>query len=593
MSHTQRRRPTTNSQAFTTARQYQNRRNNSRSSVLTRKRPQETSSKITLLAFQHLVILLAALAPIALLGVTVAVPGWWNASSYSHSLSFSHCNYDGTFTPYNHRTLSLWKPSGFFQINLFWGHMTFSLAKFLDVGFDLIIGRGLQAVLAIITYKVSAKVLSEMMESTTVSYQTFEAVAFVSPTLAKTGNLAAEMLMNRTLQARMTMFLLFLSSAFVLAFPTLTSAMSGYSNNMIARFQTLDGQTVSWSDVHVVQFTIDNGTRLGTPGSVPIHSSLSCLFQGPGMSWTANNSGLIYRRAEDEDDGEYTLWNTVPPSCRPFWRTVEYISQYGINAPASTSSEYYFGDQEFNLEPPTLNISTSYDSSSIEVLKEVFSNSLHNMSTTLSSLESVMGTAIRPNATFIFDNRTFDFAYAQEHSFCQPTHTHNWGFSFLFLFITVLLLSLWSIAMYGMWLNAYLYSTLDRSGRTMGSYRASFDLVQAMQQDPSIGLVRDSDGEEEIRRLVSRRRRLYIPFDQGGLTYRQLHREKQQTRYDELKMWLSSRSKQNVEGTEKTFSNGTDRSSPTGGSTASSRSAPQDGQGMGVSNTTFQFRNIL
>lgn len=47
------------------------------------------------------------------------------------------CMPDGSFST-NPSGYNIWKSSGFFQITLGFGHMSFALAKFIDIAFDVV-----------------------------------------------------------------------------------------------------------------------------------------------------------------------------------------------------------------------------------------------------------------------------------------------------------------------------------------------------------------------------------------------------------------------------------------------------------------------
>jgi hypothetical protein len=507
------------------------------------------------LILKHLFILLCASCPLVLLGIVAATPTWTNSSSYAESHTFSHCNYDGSFTPYLHRTLSLWKVSGFFQISLFWGDMTFGLAKFIDVCFDFVIGTGLQTLLAYITYKVSSKVVYRLMESTTVSYQTFTSLAFMSPSVSRVGNLSLELLINRGIHARAIILTLIFSSLFVASLPTFTSAMSGYSTNMIAVLQDRQGLNSSWSEVEVASFIIHDGDRLGSDGPLLIRGDPSCLVPGSETlksdhPYTLRTYSSVNVRNENEtepdethggnDDDNEQFWSAIRENCRPFWRTVQYIAEHGISNPTNAVSEYYLGAEEIELQAPTLNITTSYDFESLHILINSLQNTLRSNRTTISTLKllTVNGADIRPNATFILYNETYSFEYIMTHSICEPTKSHNWGFSFLFLFITLVLLSLWSVAMYVLWLQTYLYSRVDSRGTSLGVYRASSDLVKAMEQDFGVRGVNDLMEEDQIEQVIRRRRRQGCQIEGFGPSRQDTRRfEGQQTRWEVLMLW--------------------------------------------------------
>lgn len=49
------------------------------------------------------------------------------------------CMPDGSFST-DPLSYNIWKSSGFFQITLGFGHMSFALAKFIDIAFDVVSG---------------------------------------------------------------------------------------------------------------------------------------------------------------------------------------------------------------------------------------------------------------------------------------------------------------------------------------------------------------------------------------------------------------------------------------------------------------------
>jgi hypothetical protein len=61
------------------------------------------------------------------------------------------------------------------------------------------------------------------------------------------------------------------STAFVISFPTLASAMTGYAGNSKAYVQDADGNLVPWgSTFSSVDFIIYDGWRINLTGNYPI-----------------------------------------------------------------------------------------------------------------------------------------------------------------------------------------------------------------------------------------------------------------------------------------------------------------------------------
>jgi hypothetical protein len=271
-------------------------------------------------------VLLAFSLPVVALALVLQLPQWYRRHGDSWSGGFTHCNYDGVFTLYDAPSVSLWDGSGIFYITVAWGRMAFSTAKFIDIVWDVGVGRAGQALLAYVTYRVSYGYLSMAMHEAPVSYATYESLAFVPPTVARTARLAGDLLTNRGWRARLIMAWIVASSLFVIGFSSLVTAMSGYSSNTDAVMPDHLGQTVDWPDYEVVQFTINDAWRIGEPGPVSITVGQTCVQQGLGPDDDSDSGSSSYRR-RDEDGGDGDdddePWEYVPFNCTLFWRTVQ------------------------------------------------------------------------------------------------------------------------------------------------------------------------------------------------------------------------------------------------------------------------------
>lgn len=281
------------------------------------------ASTRALLALKHAVVFTAFSCTIAALALVLNVPQWWDSVAGEWGTSFSHCNYNGVFTPDENPSINLWNKAGFFYITIAWGEMSFSTAKFIDIVWDIVVGRGGQALLAWITYRVSSQYLAMAMRDAPVSYATYESLAFVPPSLLRTGRLARDLLTHRGWQPRLIMLWIIMSSLFVLSFSSFVTAMSGYSSNKMAVVTTYGGASVAWTDFEAVQFAINDGSRIGEPGRLIITSGDTCVQQGLSshtQSWADDeNAGAnVYDRRDEEG-----FWSQIPGSCTLFWRTVE------------------------------------------------------------------------------------------------------------------------------------------------------------------------------------------------------------------------------------------------------------------------------
>jgi hypothetical protein len=159
------------------------------------------------------------------------------------------CDAGGNFQPPSSfsNPSSFLSPSKVFQITMGFGAMSFSNAKIIDVVWDIVretcthlvsvtlmktqvVGRGGQAILAFISYRVFTKCLARLMERSSVTLAVFESLTLrdaisVSSILV----LMKNFFMNGTVRAKLSMFWIIIASMYALFFQTLMSAMTGYS----------------------------------------------------------------------------------------------------------------------------------------------------------------------------------------------------------------------------------------------------------------------------------------------------------------------------------------------------------------------------
>ena len=273
------------------------------------------------LVAKHILLVAVVITTVVLLIVVGRVPGWQSTAS-SYVSQFDNCNANGTFTPNRSPTFSLWDGSGLFQITLTWGNLTFSQAKALDVVWDIVVGRGGQAILLYVAFNVFTMTLSRTMETDPVSYGTFESMAFTSPTFVSPFILIRDFVTNRGLRARAAVAWTIIASLFVLAFPTLNDTVSGYSTNMEAFLKDNSGILIPWSNYSEVQFVINDGARVGLGNPAYItddpSSPSSCALNGPHLSRLDQGS-----QSTATDTNQAQDWAGVPKNCTLFWHVVE------------------------------------------------------------------------------------------------------------------------------------------------------------------------------------------------------------------------------------------------------------------------------
>ena len=180
------------------------------------------------------------------------------------------CYPNGLWSETPGATWRIMDSSYFFTPNLSFGNMKFTTAKIIDVGWDLFVGRGGQLLLAMVNYRVFNEWLVYHMELHLTSYKLYAAVAFETTTMSTLGVLGKEFLaFGQPKWIRFFRWLailsMFLSTLYVLSFPTLMAAMTGYLTTYRPFVETTEGNLVGLDLVlkDTVIYIIEDSYRIG------------------------------------------------------------------------------------------------------------------------------------------------------------------------------------------------------------------------------------------------------------------------------------------------------------------------------------------
>ncbi|KAG9231560.1 hypothetical protein BJ875DRAFT_498223 [Amylocarpus encephaloides] len=119
-----------------------------------------------------------------------------------------------------------------FEPSVTYGNFTLAQAKLVDASFDMVFGRGLQAIIAYVSYRVTVASLIRVMETTLVPFELVSTLAFHSVSTYTIVSLFRGAFALEGWRPKMIMIWLFISSFFVIAFPTLADVMSTYKQSM-------------------------------------------------------------------------------------------------------------------------------------------------------------------------------------------------------------------------------------------------------------------------------------------------------------------------------------------------------------------------
>ncbi|PSN66227.1 hypothetical protein BS50DRAFT_677478 [Corynespora cassiicola Philippines] len=351
--------------------------------------------------------------------------------------------------------------SYFFTPNLSFGAMTFTQVKVIDIAWDLIIGRGGQILLAWVNYRVFNEWLVYHMEMHLTSYKMYTAIAFETTSLTTLGVLAKEFLaFGESNWKRFFRWLavlsMLLSTLYVLSFPTLMAAMTGYIATYQAYVEDFDHNLIEWRKFTIVYAVIEDANRIEYERPLVVSMDDNDI-ESALLLYMHNNSLLdppAYQTTMDGTD----------------------IFTYQKNE----SSVWSFEDSQISLDSPTLNV-TLYNA-------KLRNQPSPGLGYPYYSYEGRQGNIY--NASYIFT-----------HGSCKPSETYQWGFSYIFLFMVAIFDFVWSCIMVGMWLDTRRSSRMYKSGRRPGLLRSIIDISGAIREELS-GSDLDAMEEDELRRRL-------------------------------------------------------------------------------------------
>ncbi|KAF2180974.1 hypothetical protein K469DRAFT_671987 [Zopfia rhizophila CBS 207.26] len=390
-------------------------------------------------------ILPFALAPIIILATAA------EEASVGY-LSGRDCYPNGMWSQTPSATWRIMDRSYFFTPNLSFGSMSFTAVKVIDITWDLIVGRGGQLLLAWVNYRVFNEWLVYHMEMHLTSYKMYVAVAFETTSLSTLGVLGKEFLCFGERNWRrffrwLAVLCMFLSTLYVLAFPTLMAAMTGYITTNEAYVEDYGEDLIELKKFQWVPYVIEDAHRIGfSKPLVAIHEDQSLR-------------AAIMNYIE-------TLVGT----------TDDHVISPGLTFQLDNkSSTWIFDSKTTNLGAPTLNITLA---------KKVYPNISPNFRQWLYSYEGRQGD--------LYTSR-----YILDHGSCKPSETYQWGFSYIFLFMVSIFNFIWSSIMVGMWLDTQRGSRMYKNGRRPGLLRSIMDVSGCIREE--LGSKVEDLEENELR----------------------------------------------------------------------------------------------
>ncbi|CAO2653004.1 Nn.00g024150.m01.CDS01 [Neocucurbitaria sp. VM-36] len=417
--------------------------------------------------------------------------------SLRSSFRTSACLPDGSFR-IDPESYEYWSRSGFFQITLGFGTLTFTQAKAIDIIWDVVFGRGGQALIALVSWQVFAKYLTVSMETAPVSFLTYRTVFLQDQSLVVAiPRIIRDFSFRLRLKSKAAMFFMITTMTFILAFPTFGSAMTGYSGNVKPFVPDQSGNFVPFESFQFLLYVIHDGWRINKTGKLDVsygqYYSREPVF-GPYD---------IYRFPPCHFDSGLSpeVWDM----CFMLGNVSQYVGEHGFFGYENESSVF----NGIELPPPVLNISAFYLPAHLNGSGWVDPRTHESLFTNSSQM------------SWTSSNQTYDYSHIKDQGTCQAVESYQWGFSFIQLNFMIISLLIWAIGIFTMWLKTHFIMKRRGQRDVAGEYKAVLELADAMHAQ-----IGDLDSRvEDVKHITSLtekdlRRCFMVEMNGGSICYR-------------------------------------------------------------------------
>jgi hypothetical protein len=117
---------------------------------------------------------------------------------------------------------------------------------------------------------VFVKYVTTVMETTPITFRTYRTIFWQDQTILAIPRITRDFSSRLGLHSRLAMTFIVSTMIFIWTFPTLGSAMTGYSANVQAFVKVRDGNLVPFNTFRRVYFIIHDGNRVNKTDDFPV-----------------------------------------------------------------------------------------------------------------------------------------------------------------------------------------------------------------------------------------------------------------------------------------------------------------------------------
>ncbi|KAF2680257.1 hypothetical protein K458DRAFT_312424 [Lentithecium fluviatile CBS 122367] len=368
-----------------------------------------------------------------------------------------------------------------FVLDNSFGRFTFAQAKAIDVGWDILVGRGAQLCAWYVTYKVFSDALIRLLERHPAPFEMFKRIGLEGASLNSAWALLKELFTGQSKRTWALFFYMLLSTLYVLSIPAFLSAMTGY-----------DSRTIPWISIGDDENNIVPASYFERGNAVV--GTWDETFIQPTCEVSDQINTWWDIRQELQGHCHCQLPNGTKLDHMQYAQLAWYISSNYTKRDCGSHSRYrrimadglgrfnYTGNTETYMNPdPRLGSQNCTCNRTMEF--NIGGNKYYAWNLNITH-------------AYCWQGRGYDVIKTIESTRCLPdtaNPSYQWGFSSMLVAVFLIIQFGWSLTMYIVWQDAQINSRIVKSGFRLTELGVAFVVTEAAKRDTGL------EGKELVR----------------------------------------------------------------------------------------------
>ncbi|RYO58090.1 hypothetical protein AA0116_g7298 [Alternaria tenuissima] len=366
-----------------------------------------------------------------------------------------------------------------FALDATFGRFSFSQVKAIDVLWDLLVGKGAQALAWWASYNVFCDALLRAIERHPASFEIFQRIGNEGPGLHSLWTLTKELWHAKSARTRALFFYMFWSTGYVLLVPIVLGAMTGYDSTSIAWID-LEGENniIPASALHqtwVVTGTKNETFKTSACVDFDLRSAYTYMQDEQERKCDCRFPNGTIATADERYKRNYGSYSYYYSSMNPVYDNCSFTYSNNTQRYTDPNARYYLDEQDVSADD------TYACNATISV-------PINGKQYDASDLDGSYG--------YCYNGVGYNYTSMSDKSRCLPdtaNPSYQWGFATLMSGLFILVTAIWTLSMYVLWQDAQFNCKLVKQGYRLTPLRAAFAMAVAARRRTGLG------GKELVR----------------------------------------------------------------------------------------------